>query len=317
MLKIFAFVTIALASASLLFNSCSATDNASTARSDVGADSIAVVDSVPADSTEIETQIILPDHKFANAAEAHQFMNSTPDSAAYAEGILHRMADDYLPYAQKLLENTYPRFIIADKWAMKVRLFDRFGRMEKEYGMACAKNFGTKHKKADSRTPEGFFSVEGIYDSTDWLFTDDDGYTSPKKGQFGPRFIRLRIPGTSQIGIHGTCSPWSIGSRASHGCMRVTNENILELVQLVEPGMPVIVNPSKRDTQINLGEGYDVPWISSSTDPRYPRPTPIFPVEEVDTIAVPVDTLPASVVTEPVESSVTECDSIVAAAPAD
>ena len=68
--------------------------------------------------------------------------------------------------------------------------------------MACAKNYGTKHKKADSRTPEGFFEVEGIYNSTDWLYTDDDGVTSKKKGQFGPRFIRLKIPVTSQIGIH-------------------------------------------------------------------------------------------------------------------
>ena len=42
-------------------------------------------------------------------------------------------------------------------------------------------NFGTKHEKGDSRTPEGLFSVEGIYDSTDWLFTDDDGVTSKKK----------------------------------------------------------------------------------------------------------------------------------------
>lgn len=253
--------------------------------------------------------------RFANAREARDYMASSADSSKYAAGILTQMAKDCLPYAEKLINSRYGRFIIVDKWAMKVRLFDRYGRMEREYKMACAKNFGTKHKKADSRTPEGFFSVEGIYDSTDWLFTDDDGVTSDKKGQFGPRFIRLRIPNTSQIGIHGTCAPWSLGGRVSHGCIRIANENILELVTLVEKGMPVIVNPGRRDTRVNMEEGYDIPWISSSHDPRYAAPKVVpKPAVESDTVmpahvaadsihAVPVtpaDTLPGDVATDTV-----------------
>lgn len=225
---------------------------------------------------------------FANTGEARAYMASSADSSKYAAGILPQMAKDCLPYAEKLINSRYDRFIIVDKWAMKVRLFDRYGRMEREYKMACAKNFGTKHKKADSRTPEGFFSVEGIYDSTDWLFTDDDGVTSDKKGQFGPRFIRLRIPNTSQIGIHGTCSPWSLGGRVSHGCIRIANENILELVTLVEKGMPVIVNPGRRDTRTNMEEGYDIPWISSSHDPRYAAPKVVpKPAVQIDTAEQP------------------------------
>lgn len=223
---------------------------------------------------------------FANTGEARAYMASSVDSSKYAAGILPQMAKDCLPYAEKLINSRYGRFIIVDKWAMKVRLFDRYGRMEQEYKMACAKNFGTKHKKADSRTPEGFFSVEGTYDSTDWLFTDDDGVTSDKKGQFGPRFIRLRIPGTSQIGIHGTCAPWSLGGRVSHGCIRIANENILELVTLVEKGMPVIVNPGRRDTRVNMEEGYEIPWISSSHDPRYAAPKVVpKPAVQPDTVA--------------------------------
>lgn len=239
-------------------------------------------------ATPAETDTVWVYRHFRSADEAIGFMNSSLDSSAYSKGILHQMARDWLPYAEKLINSRFNCFIIADKWAMKIRVFDRFGRMEKEYGMGCAKNFGTKHKKADSRTPEGFFSVEGVYDSTDWLFTDDDGVTSPKKGQFGPRFIRLKIPTTSQIGIHGTCAPWSIGGRVSHGCMRITNENILELVDMVEPGMPVIVNPSRKDTQTNLEEGYEIPWISSSHDPRYTKPRYILKTE---TDSVPADTL--------------------------
>ena len=208
-----------------------------------------------------------PDYRFKDGNEIISYLDTCDDSSRYDGGILSVIAREVPKYADRLLASQSERFLVVDKASMRVILYDRFGHIEKAYDMACAKNFGTKHKKADSRTPEGFFEVEGIYNSTEWLFTDDDGVTSKKKGQFGPRFIRLKIPTTSQIGIHGTCSPWSIGHRSSHGCIRITNDNILELVELVEPGMPVIVLPGKRDRAVNREEGYDIPYFP--TAPKY------------------------------------------------
>lgn len=187
--------------------------------------------------------------------------------AVFDNGIIPVIEETSPAYAAKLAASGQDGFLIVDKARMKVILYDRYGYVLKEYGMACSRNYGTKHKKGDNRTPEGFFSVQGVYDSTDWLYTDDNGRTSKKKGQFGPRFIRLSIPGIYSIGIHGTCAPWSIGHRASHGCIRLTNENILELVELVKPGMPVIVLPGKRDRQVNRSEGYDITYFP--TDPNF------------------------------------------------
>lgn len=208
-------------------------------------------------------------YDFKSIKEALDFMNKSIHSDKYSEGILPQMAKDCLLYASKLLNSPYQRFIVVDKHRMRVILFDKYGREEKSYRMACAKNYGSKHQKADSRTPEGFFSAQGVYDSTDWLFTDDNGVTSKIKGQFGPRFIRLKTPVTSQIGIHGTCAPWSIGARCSHGCIRIKNEQILELIEYVEVGMPIIVSPSLKDTKVNKAEGYDIPWISTNGKPIY------------------------------------------------
>lgn len=191
-------------------------------------------------------------------------MESSGHKAEYASGIIPEIAKASPDYARKLINSDYDKFIVVDKARMMVILYDHYGRQLEAYGMACAKNFGTKLAKADSRTPEGFFSIQGIYDSTDWLFTDDNGVTSPKKGQFGPRFIKLRTPVSTQIGIHGTCAPWSIGRRASHGCIRLTNENILRLVELVEPGMPVIVTPGKKDRKVNREEGNEVVYFPTS-----------------------------------------------------
>lgn len=232
-----------------------------------------------------------------------EFMRASENWEAYKTGILPLMIEKSPEYTKKLLNNIYSGFIAVDKSRMKVILFDKFGNLQKSYGMACAKNYGTKHEKGDSRTPEGFFSVEGIYDSTDWLFTDDNGVTSKKKGQFGPRFIRLRIPGTSQIGIHGTCAPWSIGARASHGCIRITNENILELVDLVEIGMPVIVIPGRKDIEQNIIEGYDIPWIPTSAtakEPKIKQDKTVVPEILPDTVPLK-DTLPEQVVDTTIE----------------
>lgn len=207
------------------------------------------------------------DYKFEDPEEMGEYLDSGENAMHYKGGIMNTIAECVPEYAEKLIASKYSRFIVVDKASMRVLLYDRYGHIEREYDMACAKNYGTKHKKADSRTPEGFFSVEGIYNSTDWLYTDDEGVTSKKKGQFGPRFIRIKIPTTSQIGIHGTCSPWSIGHRTSHGCIRLTNEHILELVELVEPGMPVIILPGKRDRAVNREEGYKIPYFP--TAPKY------------------------------------------------
>lgn len=221
-------------------------------------------------------------NRMKTAQEVIGWMNATSDSAAYSAGILHQMAEDNLPYTKRLLKNRFKYFIVVDKVSMSVVLYDKYGCEKEAYKMACSKRYGTKHKRRDNRTPEGFFSVEGIYDSTDWLYTNDDGYTSPIKGQFGPRFIRLKTPVTSQVGIHGTCAPWSLGRRASHGCIRIHNDNILKLVEYAKPGMPVIVNPGKYDQQINEEEGYTIPSINIGKPTQWVTPPPPTPKDTVD-----------------------------------
>lgn len=275
---IFIYMTTLLFS-SVILNSCSK----SSVTDEV--DSVSVTDSMQEEPIIEVVDSVNPNKKFRDSNDAINFMKESSHWEKYSEGIILRMAEENLEYAQKLLNNIYQRFIVVDKGLMKVILYDRYGRKEREYKMACGKNYGTKQEKADSRTPEGFFYAEGIYDSTDWLFTDDNGVTSKVKGQFGPRFIRLKIPTTSQIGIHGTCAPWSIGNRCSHGCIRITNENILELVKFVEVGMPIIVNPGRKDILVNMRDSIDVKWITIDNRPiKVPKPEEIIPLKKDDAI---------------------------------
>lgn len=260
-------------------------DSAPSGEKSIMTDSARVAGAVS--SLDTIADIKLPKSKSMEDMQA--FINESKDSAKYKQGLIPAIMKESPEYAYKLLGNQYEKFIVVDKSRMKVVLFDKYGRMIKEYGMACAKNYGTKHAKADSRTPEGFFSIEGKYDSTDWLFTDDNGVTSQVKGQFGPRFLRLKIPITHQIGIHGTGSPWSIGHRVSHGCIRITNDNILELFDLVEAGMPVIVVPGRLDMERNLYEGYNIPWIPTSADAKRPVLRSLETLKKVFKPAYPIE----------------------------
>lgn len=201
--------------------------------------------------------------------------------------IFETMAVEAPEYYAKLKNNMYNGFVVVDKETMRVIYYDRNGYQQKAYTMACARNYGAKHKSGDNRTPEGFFTVAGIFNSTDWLYTDEKGVTSPTKGVYGPRFIRLKTPVTSSVGIHGTVSPGSLGKRVSHGCIRIANKNVLELVQYVEKGMPVIVLPSQRDVQVNKKEGRKVATFSTKPKPQKVTPEPVVepaPVVEPEPI---------------------------------
>jgi len=66
----------------------------------------------------------------------------------------------------------------------------------------------------------------------------DKGYESG--GAFGTRWMALDVP-WGGYGIHGTNRPWSIGTYASLGCVRMFNEDIEELYELVPIGTRVII----------------------------------------------------------------------------
>jgi lipoprotein-anchoring transpeptidase ErfK/SrfK len=91
---------------------------------------------------------------------------------------------------------------------------------------------GTAHNP----TPTGTFFI------TDKLETPDPN------GAYGPFALGLSgysetltefAGGDGQIGIHGTNDPTSIGADVSHGCIRVPNEIVVQLADLLPLGTPV------------------------------------------------------------------------------
>ena len=150
-------------------------------------------------------------------------------------------------YFQKQLDDIpEARIIVVSKQDMRLRVYDYKGTRLMDYGIACGKNFGQKHKVGDMKTPEGMFFVQSIEDAAERTHDFGDG-RGEIQGAYGPYFIRLDTPGNKGIGIHGTHDPLSIGTRATEGCIRLNNNDLVELVNVVRPGMMVLVTTSFED----------------------------------------------------------------------
>ncbi|MDE5886020.1 MAG: L,D-transpeptidase [Muribaculaceae bacterium] len=154
-------------------------------------------------------------------------------------------------YSNKLEEYNKAAVIIIDKQNLNLRVIGLDGETKASFGISCGKSFGNKQEKGDNRTPEGIFRIQDIQDSSGWKhdFGDGNGEVS---GAYGPWFIRLCTDPHKGIGIHGTHDPGSIGTRATEGCIRLKNEDVAKLKNLVYCGLNVVVLPSEEDIKANI-----------------------------------------------------------------
>ena len=113
------------------------------------------------------------------------------------------------------------------------------------YPVCVGKNYGQKEKTGDMKTPEcsyaNPFSITQIQPASTWVHDFGDGRGSIQA--YGNWFMRLKTPGFSGIGIHGsTNNEDSVPGRGSEGCIRLLNEDLDELKSnYAFVGMKVIV----------------------------------------------------------------------------
>ena len=148
-------------------------------------------------------------------------------------------ADMHIPPRSRLAENEDGTFIVIDKSDFTMEIF-RDGKPVGQYGIAVGKNPGDTQRVGDMRTPEGKFPLVQIQHASKWPHDFNAG-NGPTRGAYGPYFIRLGTPGWTGIGIHGTHAPDSIGTNVTEGCIRLTNENVQALREMVKVGDKVVI----------------------------------------------------------------------------
>jgi lipoprotein-anchoring transpeptidase ErfK/SrfK len=153
-------------------------------------------------------------------------------------------------YKNKVYDIENANFILISKQDMNLTLYDYKGKVLKRYPIALGSNFGDKSSIGDKKTPEGVFFISNIEDSSSWDHDFNDG-KGDIIGAYGPFFIRLEVPNAKGIGIHGTHDTNSIGKRVTEGCIRLKNEDVVELSKLVKRGSVVAITTSDDDVKKN------------------------------------------------------------------
>ena len=72
-------------------------------------------------------------------------------------------------------------------------------------------------------------------------------------GEGNPMGARAMYLSGSMYRIHGTNAPWTIGSHASSGCIRMANDDVIDLYNRVKVGTKVVVLPG---TERSATAGY-------------------------------------------------------------
>jgi lipoprotein-anchoring transpeptidase ErfK/SrfK len=115
-------------------------------------------------------------------------------------------------------------------------------------GLKVVKEYRVATGTASYPTPVGTFEIVNKVENPTWYNPAPDTWGADLPPSIGPgpgnplgtRAMYLNAPG---IRIHGTWSSSSIGTAASHGCIRMHISDSEELYPLVEIGARVIVKP--------------------------------------------------------------------------
>jgi hypothetical protein len=91
-------------------------------------------------------------------------------------------------------------------------------------------------------TPQGEFSVIQMIKNPTWEHPWNGTIFPPgPKNPLGERWIGFWTDGKNYIGFHGTPQENLIGQAVSHGCVRMKNQDIKQLFELVYLGITVTV----------------------------------------------------------------------------
>jgi lipoprotein-anchoring transpeptidase ErfK/SrfK len=130
----------------------------------------------------------------------------------------------------------YPSYLTLDRGSFTLRLWKHL-KLAETYTVAVGQE--------GLETPEGLYQIEAMEENPVWNVPESDwagdlaGQTIPP-GPSNP--IKARWMAIYEgAGIHGTEETSSLGTAASHGCVRMSIPDVEELYDQVEVGTPIYI----------------------------------------------------------------------------
>jgi lipoprotein-anchoring transpeptidase ErfK/SrfK len=138
---------------------------------------------------------------------------------------------------QAQLASKYPVLLVADRYNFKLRLYTKL-QLTKEYTVAVG--------AVGFDTPAGLYHIQNKAVDPAWHVPNSDwagdlaGTIVPGGTPENP--LKARWLGIFDgAGIHGTDETYSLGSAASHGCIRMAIPDVIELYDQVPVGAPIYI----------------------------------------------------------------------------
>lgn len=135
------------------------------------------------------------------------------------------------------LEERYPVYLLVSKDTLELRLFEKL-KLVKTYRVAVG--------SPEWPTPEGHYQIQNKAVDPAWS-VPDSAWAGDLAGQVIPggspeNPLKARWMGIYDgAGIHGTDNVASLGSAASHGCVRMAVPDVVELYERVPVGTPIFI----------------------------------------------------------------------------
>lgn len=165
-----------------------------------------------------------------------------------------RLDSDATISRPELVKNKRNCFIVMSKKDYYLYVYEAQGKdtvLIARYDCCFALKKGNKQRPGDMRTPHCTmktpFSISQIVNASSWHHDFKDGRGNIKA--YGDWFLRLVTPGHRGIGIHGsTNNRASVPGRASEGCIRLRDEDIVDLKKnYAFNGMKVVIKAENVD----------------------------------------------------------------------
>jgi lipoprotein-anchoring transpeptidase ErfK/SrfK len=134
------------------------------------------------------------------------------------------------------LTERYPTYIVVDRGSFTLRFFQDL-KLSEEYTIAVGQQ--------GYDTPAGVYEIESMQVNPTWYVPNEEwaGELAGSVVPPGPENpLKARWMGFyGGAGIHGTDDLASLGTAASHGCIRMSIPDVTELYEQVSVGTPVAI----------------------------------------------------------------------------
>jgi lipoprotein-anchoring transpeptidase ErfK/SrfK len=154
----------------------------------------------------------------------------------------------------------FKKLIIVSLAQHQLTLYDR-DKPIAQFGIACG--------QPAYPTPVGQWQIMGKQMNPPW-YNPHDAWSTTMPETIGPGYsnplgLRAMPLDASGVLIHGTANDGSIGTSASHGCMRMHMPDVIKLFDMVTVGTPVYIIQGPGNPGFNVAA--TAPWMQRTGKP--------------------------------------------------